>query len=161
MGIQADTRTNRTVRKWAWSPSRRGLTTRSASAGRLHVIAYRATLDVPRELAQFVAKLLLAGRRRTGTRYCHPHPQCPPALPALPRRTRVRAAQPALAHSSARHRQPQQDRRHCPRRTRPHPFRARLHQMKIAEITSMDFYYSVVGTQPGIYILDVLGRPPA
>jgi hypothetical protein len=31
------------------------------------VIAYRATLDVPRELAQFVAKLLLAGRRRRGT----------------------------------------------------------------------------------------------
>ena len=62
MGIQADTRTNRTVWKWAWSPSRRGLTTRSASAGRLHVIAYRATLDVPRELAQFVEKLLLAER---------------------------------------------------------------------------------------------------
>src|SRR5450755_2916845 len=143
MGIQADTRTNRTVRKWAWSPSRRGLTTRSASAGRLHVIAYRATLDVPRELAQFVAKLLLAGRRRTGTRYCHPHPQCPPALPALPRRTRVRAAQPALAHPPARHRQPQQDRRHCPRRTRPHPFRARLHQMKIAEITSLEPVFSV------------------
>jgi hypothetical protein len=34
---------------------------------RLHVIAYRATLDVPRELAQFVAKLLLAERRRRGT----------------------------------------------------------------------------------------------
>jgi hypothetical protein len=32
------------------------------------VIAYRATLDVPRELAQFVAKLLLAERRRRGTR---------------------------------------------------------------------------------------------
>jgi hypothetical protein len=31
------------------------------------VIAYRATLDVPRELAQFTAKLLLAGRRRRGT----------------------------------------------------------------------------------------------
>jgi hypothetical protein len=31
------------------------------------VIAYRATLDVPRELAQFVAKLLLAERRRRGT----------------------------------------------------------------------------------------------
>jgi hypothetical protein len=33
----------------------------------LHVIAYRATLDVPRELAWFVAKLLLAERRRRGT----------------------------------------------------------------------------------------------
>jgi hypothetical protein len=31
------------------------------------VIAYRATLDVPRELAQFVAKLLAAERRRRGT----------------------------------------------------------------------------------------------
>jgi hypothetical protein len=31
------------------------------------VIAYRATLDVPRELAQFAAKLLMAERRRRGT----------------------------------------------------------------------------------------------
>jgi hypothetical protein len=31
------------------------------------VIAYRATLDVPRELAQFVARLLLAERHRRGT----------------------------------------------------------------------------------------------
>jgi hypothetical protein len=31
------------------------------------VIAYRATLDVPRELAQFAAKLLWAERRRRGT----------------------------------------------------------------------------------------------
>jgi hypothetical protein len=31
------------------------------------VIAYRATLDVPRELVQFVAELLLAERRRRGT----------------------------------------------------------------------------------------------
>jgi hypothetical protein len=31
------------------------------------VIVYRATLDVPRELAQFVAKLLAAERRRRGT----------------------------------------------------------------------------------------------
>jgi hypothetical protein len=35
--------------------------------GRLHVIAYRGTLDVPRELALFVAKLLVAERRRRGT----------------------------------------------------------------------------------------------
>jgi DDE superfamily endonuclease len=34
---------------------------------RLHVIAYRATLDVPRELVQFTARLLLAERRRRGT----------------------------------------------------------------------------------------------
>ena len=31
------------------------------------MIAYRATLDVPRELAQFAARLLLAERRRRGT----------------------------------------------------------------------------------------------
>ena len=31
------------------------------------MIAYRATLNVPRELAQFTAKLLLAERRRRGT----------------------------------------------------------------------------------------------
>jgi DDE superfamily endonuclease len=31
------------------------------------VITYRATLDVPRELVWFVARLLLAGRRRRGT----------------------------------------------------------------------------------------------
>ncbi len=31
------------------------------------MIAYRATLDVPRELVQFVAKLLAAERRRRGT----------------------------------------------------------------------------------------------
>ena len=31
------------------------------------MIAYRATLDVPRELAQFTARLLLAERRRRGT----------------------------------------------------------------------------------------------
>ena len=31
------------------------------------MIAHRATLDVPRELVQFVARLLLAERRRRGT----------------------------------------------------------------------------------------------
>jgi hypothetical protein len=58
---------SRAARKRAWSPSRRGLTTRSTSAGRLHVIAYRATLDVPGERVWFVAKLLLTERRRRGT----------------------------------------------------------------------------------------------
>jgi hypothetical protein len=33
----------------------------------LHVISYRAMLDVPRELAQYLARLLLAERRRRGT----------------------------------------------------------------------------------------------
>jgi hypothetical protein len=37
------------------------------SRRRLHVIAYRATLDVPRELVQFAAELLLAERHRRGT----------------------------------------------------------------------------------------------
>ncbi len=35
--------------------------------GRLHVIAYRATPDVPREVAWFLAKLLAAERQRRGT----------------------------------------------------------------------------------------------
>src|SRR6266700_1199183 len=65
--MRAATRTSRAALRWAWSPCRRGLTTRSTSTGRLHVIAYNATLDVPRELAQFLAKLLLAERRRRGT----------------------------------------------------------------------------------------------
>jgi hypothetical protein len=38
------------------------------------VIAYRATLDVPAELAQFVAKLLLAERHRRGTPRGQPGP---------------------------------------------------------------------------------------
>src|ERR1700690_1348623 len=61
---RAGSRTNRAARRWGWSPSRRGLTTRSPSL-EPHVIAYRATLDVPRELAQFTA-LLLAVRRPRG-----------------------------------------------------------------------------------------------
>jgi hypothetical protein len=57
------------VRRWAWSPSRRGLTTRSSPAEELHVIAYRATsFDVPREPAQFVASLLAVERRRRVSR---------------------------------------------------------------------------------------------
>lgn len=38
------------------------------NSGRLHVIAYRAMLDVSRELAHFVGRLLRAERRRRGTR---------------------------------------------------------------------------------------------
>jgi hypothetical protein len=51
----------------AWSPSRRRSHHKINFCGRLHVIAYRATLDVPRELVQFTAKLLWAERRRRGT----------------------------------------------------------------------------------------------
>ena len=50
----------------AWSPSRRGLAKDHLLSRRLHVIAYRATLDVPRELVQFVAALLAEERRRRG-----------------------------------------------------------------------------------------------
>ena len=35
--------------------------------GRLHVITYRATLDIPREVVWFLAKLLAAERQRRGT----------------------------------------------------------------------------------------------
>jgi len=59
--MRSDTRTIRAARTWARSPRRRGFTTRSTSAGRLDVIAYRATL-VDRELVQFVAKLLATER---------------------------------------------------------------------------------------------------
>ena len=65
--MRADTRTSRGALGWAWSPCRRGLTTRSTSTETLHVIAYTATLDVPGELARFLAKLLLTERRRRGT----------------------------------------------------------------------------------------------
>ena len=40
-------------------------------------------------------------RRRPGTRYQYPHPQCHPALAALPGRTRVRPAHRPLAHPAA------------------------------------------------------------
>src|SRR5207245_7708707 len=46
---------------------RRVLTTRPTARG-LHVIAYRAMLDVPRELAAYVSRLLAAERRVRGTR---------------------------------------------------------------------------------------------
>src|SRR5690606_29673582 len=64
-------------------------------------------------------------RRRPDPQHRQPHLQPPPPRPALPRRTRVRPAQRPLAHPPAHHRQPQQNRRHHPRRTRPHSFRAR------------------------------------
>jgi hypothetical protein len=67
-----------------------------------------------------------AGRNWIST---HPHPQRHPALPALPRRTRVRPARPALEHPAAHHRQPWQNRRHRPGCLSPHPIRARLHLM--------------------------------
>jgi len=50
-----------------------------------------------------------------------------------PGRTRVRPAHRPLAGAAARHRQPRQDRRHRPRGPRPHPCRARLHHIKIAD----------------------------
>jgi hypothetical protein len=61
-----------------------------------------------------------------------PHTQRPAAIPSLPRRTRIRPAQPALAHPPAHHHQPQQDHPDSTRRPRPHPLRAQLHQMTTA-----------------------------
>ena len=78
-----------------------------------------------------------SSRPAAGNSTSIPEPQRDPAVPALPRRTRVRAAHRLLAHPPAHHRQPQQDRRHRPRRPRPHPFRARLHHMNFTEITSV------------------------
>jgi hypothetical protein len=48
-------------------PQEKKVSPKITFCGRLHVIAYRATLDVPRELVQFTAKLLAAERRRRGT----------------------------------------------------------------------------------------------
>lgn len=76
-------------------------------------------------------------RRRPAPRPRHPYPQHAPARPALPGRTRLRPAHPTLAHPSAHHRRPQQHRRHHQSRARSHPFRTRLPDMKVAEITSV------------------------
>ncbi|MET8142841.1 hypothetical protein ABZU32_21260 [Sphaerisporangium sp. NPDC005288] len=46
---------------------RRALTTSAQPAGRLHVIAHRATLDVSRVLVHYTAGLLRAERRVRGT----------------------------------------------------------------------------------------------
>ena len=48
------------------------------------------------------------------------------AVPALPRRTRLRPAHRPLARPAAHHRQPTQNRRHRRRRTRTHPIRTPL-----------------------------------
>ena len=73
-----------------------------------------------------------AARRRPGTRHRYPHPQRHPAFPALPAANAGSPCSPSrwrtLQHITA---SPSQDRRHRPRRPRPHPFRARLHHMKI------------------------------
>src|SRR5215471_3464130 len=58
---------SRAGRRSARHLGRRGLVKDHLLPGGLHMIAYRATLDVPRELAWFVAKILLAERRRRGT----------------------------------------------------------------------------------------------
>jgi hypothetical protein len=58
----ADTPVSRAGRRSARRLGRKGLVKDHLLPGGLHVIAYRATLDVPRELAWFVAKMLLAER---------------------------------------------------------------------------------------------------
>jgi hypothetical protein len=65
-----------------------------------------------------------------------PAPATSCSVPALPRGTRVRPAHRSLAHPAVHHRQSLQDRRYRPGCARPDSFRVRLHQMKIAEITS-------------------------
>src|SRR5258708_36657301 len=67
MLIRADTATNRTAQIRAWPPGRTGLTTRSSSAEGLHVIGYRGTLDVPRELAPVRCEAAVGKLRRRGT----------------------------------------------------------------------------------------------
>lgn len=103
------------------------------TAARIHALPalYRAaatvlpTLADPAMTARASASTSPSSSRgRAGARYRHSHPQRPPALSALPGRTRIRAAHRrwrTLQHITA---------------SRPHPFRVRLHQMKIAEITS-------------------------
>jgi hypothetical protein len=51
-----------------------------------------------------------AAHGRPAPRRQHPDPQCPAALAALPRRTRVRPVHRPLAHPAPHHRQPEQDR---------------------------------------------------
>jgi hypothetical protein len=51
------------------------------------------------------------------------------AIPAPPRRTRLRPARRTLAHPAAHNRQPQQDRKDRQGGARPHPLRARLPQL--------------------------------
>jgi hypothetical protein len=56
----------------------------------------------------------------------------------LPGRTRVRPAHPALGPPPAHHRPPPPAHPERPRRPHPHPIRAQIHQVKIAEITSVN-----------------------
>ena len=67
--------------------------------------------------------------REPATRPRHENPQQPAPRPPQPGRTRIRPAQPALDHPPAHHRQPQKNHRDSPRRTRPHPIRAQIHQL--------------------------------
>src|SRR5258708_25666566 len=67
MLIRADTATNRTAQIRAWPPGRTGPATRPSSAEGLHVIGYRGTLDVPRELAPVRCEAAVGKLRRRGT----------------------------------------------------------------------------------------------
>jgi hypothetical protein len=73
-GVWVDTRMNRAARKWAWSPSRRGLTTRSPTSGsrrsgaqvrRVGVVPV-ATLDVEVEVARSFERHVRRRRVRRG-----------------------------------------------------------------------------------------------
>lgn len=66
----AYTRTSRTARKLAMKPQQKRSHNKIAFCRRLHVITYRATLNVARELAWFVAKLRSPRGIRTGIPIC-------------------------------------------------------------------------------------------
>ncbi len=76
--------------------------------------------------------------RKPGARTRQPGQEFPAARPPFPGRTRVRPAHPALGPPPAHHRQPPPAHPDRPRRPRPHPIRAQIHQVKIAEITSVN-----------------------
>jgi hypothetical protein len=83
----------------------------------------------------------------------HPHQERAAPRSPLPGRTRVRPAHPALGRPPAHLRRPRPHHRDNPRRPRPHPIRAQIHQLKLAEITSMslsqtDSHTSVIRRGP-------------
>src|SRR5579871_957332 len=81
--------------KQPWSPGRRGSHHKIFFTRRLHVIPYRAMLDVPDGLVRYLARLLAAERRYRGTparsRKLTPRGQAVLALRWFRDRTRIEA----------------------------------------------------------------------
>jgi hypothetical protein len=90
-------------------------------------------------------------RGKPGARHRRAHQERTAPGPALPRRARVRPAHPALGRPPAHHRRPRPRRRDNPRRPRPHPIRAQIHQLKIGEITSLRGGYDEYCNAAGIH----------